>query len=163
MKKLRDYFVVCAVALFCIAGLNACNGDDDDEPVDSSSIIGTWQAVYDEIWEKENGKIVYQESESYDKDDVWIIDLKSNGRYATYDEPNTYPNDPDGEGNWKLDGKKLSLGDDEYDAVSGDPEWDQYTVESVDANSLVLSIYEKDTEDGITYEVYSKTTYKKIK
>ena len=121
MKKLRDYFVVCAVALFCIAGLNACNGDDDDEPVDSSSIIGTWQAVYDETWEKENGKIVDQESGSYDKDDVLIIDLKSNGRYAIYDEPNTYPNDPDGEGNWKLDGNKLSIRDDEYSAVSGDP------------------------------------------
>ena len=161
LKKLRNYFVICTMALFGVMTLTACGDDEDEKDLDdviesvvgNKSIEGKWMAVSAKGWEKYDGEI-----ETFDKtykpnEMVW--EFKSNGVVII---PFEEEEDEEIDAYWKV------LGDDRliitlYDRVEG------YECETMSCkfklsgNELTLIFQERDE----SYESYGETKFTRIK
>lgn len=138
MKTLR-YFSFFLFALVLGAGVASCS---DDESIDSSALVGRWEAIWIE------GHEYYFDNPEYNEE--WneacsgdIIELKSDGTGYSADNDVFH---------WKLEGNKLKV------SFGGEYYGDMATVLKVTSSELVLEYYEKDEE----YEYYEKMTCKKI-
>lgn len=153
MKKYFSVLFLSVVALMSVVAFNSCK--KDDEPIDSSSIVGVWQASYAEWWDMIDGKIVDKGAEPV-VDDI-VYEFRASGKVDIYDDLNDYNKGiKDQTADWKISGNKL--------IISGlDDEDEIYLIENIGKNTLVLSVTEKDEEGGITWESYYKTTYKRMK
>ena len=68
---MKKYFYLCAIMLLSATVFTSCSDDDENEVGFPNDLIGTWQLVSHEGWEKCNGEIKYQWSE--DADDLAYV------------------------------------------------------------------------------------------
>lgn len=157
MKKFLKFLFVSAFALLCVTGISSCSKDDDDQPVDPSSIVGTWLESYGEWWEKENGVITDKGAGS--SGEIIMYVFHSNGTVDIYDED--YDGEPDHTEMWKVNDSTLIMYYDEEELANGNVV--TYTIESVSQDTLVLSLYESWKDEDETWESYYKASFKRVK
>ena len=163
MKKFLKFLFVSAFALLCVTGISSCSKDDDDQPIDSANIIGAWLASYAEWWEKENGVITDKGTEP--EADPIVYDFHENGKVDVYDDEADFRNGIiDHTSIWKIKGDVLTIWDEE-DEEKDEEDRDEMIrkIESIGSETLVLSQYHKEKEDGVTFEEYYKTTFIRLK
>ena len=147
MKK--SYFLVMTLLLMVVAvGLVSC-GDDDEggAGVSPSALLGEWQSTYEYAYEVDEGETIPLEDGPY-TDDEWTF--YEDGTMYWYD--NYY-----GDGihcDWRVDGNKLYLTDYE----DGEPYTDEYVIESLSSDEMVVSITERDGD----YMLYDRITFRRI-
>lgn len=151
MKRIRDYFILVAIAVISVFTLTAC-GDDDDEPT-AGDLKGLWESVRSIGWEKINGVT----GESWDETDTSTrIEFKSDGSFSImFFEDGEWDN---GEfGTWSLKDNILIL-----TTPWGD--LSKSTVKYLDNKKMMIEAHytEIDEDDGLSYEYYEEMTYRKI-
>ncbi|MCM1519807.1 MAG: lipocalin family protein [Lachnoclostridium sp.] len=149
MKKLNLFIPMVLMAVMSAFTFVSCS--DDDDKIDNGKIVGTWESVLEEWWEKEDGKIV---DEGTDDDTDLRVEFKADGTVTQYEYYNSSWH-LDITGNYSISGNKLTIVYDE----DGDEYTSTQNIEMPDDNTLVVSGYWK--EDN--YEGYEKTTFRRIK
>ena len=151
MKKL-NYLWMLGLLMFAAVNFSACSSDDDDAPGSSSELVGLWESVSFEGWEKEDGEIVY---EWEDDDDEARVKLNSDGTFVTYEY---YSGEWDlcDTGTWEYKNGKIytTFDDEEYEEEATEVA----TVKELTSTRLVIEEYEKDG----SYEYWGKSVYRKI-
>ena len=143
--------------MFAAVNFSACSSDDDDASGSSSELVGLWESVSFEVWEKEDGEIVY-EYEWEDGDGGGDrVKLNSNGTFVTYEYYNY-----SGKwvlcdtGTWEYKNGKIYM---TFDYGEYEEEVTEVaTVKELTSTRLVIEAYEK---DGY-YEYWGKSVYRKI-
>ena len=115
-------------------------------------MVGLWESVSFEGWEKEDGEIVY---EWEDDDDEARVKLNSDGTFVTYEY---YSGEWDlcDTGTWEYKNGKIytTFDDEEYEEEATEVA----TVKELTSTRLVIEEYEKDG----SYEYWGKSVYRKI-
>ncbi len=153
MKKIFNYALFCILTLGFALSFNACSKDDDDNVVDNASIVGTWEIIASKGWEIDKGdKDEWDWKVSADSRGTERWSFKSDGDFVC-SEYDSYKGVwvTEDSGQWKMNGNKLTLRDEEEESV--------VTIVKLDADVLIMSNYEK--EPG--YEFSVQNTYKRIK
>lgn len=150
MKKFYNYFMICAIALVSAISFTSCK--DDDAEVKEGALIGTWESISYSIWEKEDGVLVYEDSDT--DADVRLVFKENNtvdqqelegSKWVTY---NTYE--------WRLSGNQISVRED------SDDEWETSTIEKLDSKNLIITSSYKEMDEGTLYEGFERTVYRKL-
>lgn len=152
MLKLKNLFIWGILSILTL-GLASCSDDDDKIP---NELIGTWQLVSASEWEKENGKIIYEDTYNHNNEKVTFYD---DGSYQSWDKNGYSDWELSTTGTWKYKKGKLYITDD-----SGD-EWDgtqTASVKNLSSSQLIMEFYEKYTESGTLYEYCETYEYQKI-
>lgn len=143
---MKKYFYLFAMVLLSATVFTSCS---DDEEGSTKDLIGKWQSVSEEGWEKENGKIYDEWSYDYDRcvyeftaDGDFLIYFYSGGRWVL---------DQEGEYKYK-NGKIIGYFDGETESAE---------VKTLTSNTLVLAKRETEKYEGDTYEYYDELTFKK--
>ena len=144
MKNVKFLFLF--VLMSCMALMfNACSADVGS----SSDLIGTWEAVSESGWEKQDGVIT---NEFYDDLSGSIrITFNKNGTYVL-----TYLGDgmdDSNEGEWSYSKGILIL---DYD------EDDPWPIKELTRSKLVVEGYTSSSSNGVLYESYHLIEYRKI-
>lgn len=152
---MKDYkiFYTLFMLLSMSLGFAACS-DDENEEVSSDSIIGTWEAIWEQGYEKYEGY----------EDDVWN-EPPSEPYRVTFKADGSYFSEYSYNGKWyeemtgtySVEGKKLYVIDDE------DGERYEITIVSLTSTQLILEEHEKYIDEGVVGEDYNKVTYKRVK
>lgn len=150
MLKICNRLYMVFLLSLTMVGLASCS--DDDEGGSTSDLVGTWQSVRWEEYEKVDGKIVYEDSRN---DDSSKMTFHADGTYDLYEYTGKQWESSES-GVWKYKGGKLYLSSDGYDYD------DDANVASLSSTQLVLDFLEIYTEDGEKHEWYYKEVYKKI-
>ncbi len=152
-KKVFNYFVIVAVALFTACAMTACSDDDDDDDKGGSgNIVGDWRPVHSKGWEKENGKIVDQWDDEIPAND-YLVSFKSDGSYTIFEGGSTYE-----VGTYVVKGDKITI------KYNEDGYTDQESAKfKIKGDKLTFYFSEKEGDDGVTYESYEENTYKRVK
>lgn len=151
MKSFSYFWKLCMVACLFAAGFASCS--DDDGPGSFEDLIGTWELVSSEGWEKEDGEIV---GEWNDNSADERIEFHEDGVFILYYKSGSWRKDY--EGTFQYKGGKLYMYDDEGDLVSDNP----IKVVTLTETTLVLEDSYKEREDGVLYEGYDKSTYRSL-
>jgi len=145
MRTLR-IIGMAVIAVIMSVNFTAC-GDDDDFNTDD--LVGLWEGESSYILEKEDGEVVYDDSEELSQ----RFKLNSDGTAISYYKSGSSWM-VEGEGTWSYKDGKL------YTQVDG--EEDYVTILELNPQKLVVEMYDSETEDGVKYEYYEKDTYKKV-
>lgn len=138
MKKLLLFVVALSTLL-----LVSCSKE--------SSLIGKWQAMYEDFEIYQNGELEESGREDYSGDNiVYEFETGGKGTMSSNEEKYTF--------SWTLSGKNLSLTIYE----GGESETETAIVESVSNQELVLTVTEDETYNGIVYRFDSRLVFKKI-
>lgn len=138
MKKLLLFVVALSTLL-----LVSCSKE--------SSLIGKWQAMYEDFEIYQNGELEESGREDYSGDNiVYEFETGGKGTMSSNEEKYTF--------SWTLSGKNLSLTIYE----GGESETETAIVESVSNKELVLTVTEDETYNGIVYRFDSRLVFKKI-
>ncbi len=157
--------LLCALSLVSMT-MTSCGDDEEDEPpleqpgnqpgdddglvptepeeIPSNALVGTWQSVYVDTWEKEGGVI--------NEDGVYKGPYTLGTLVFTAD--GTVKETSDGEsvtGKYKLIGDDLVIMSDGYESIS--------KVLQLTDEKLIIEYHEVEEE----YEYYMKTEYRKVK
>lgn len=150
MKTKFFYWLGC---LFLALAFVSCSSDDD-EVGSSDSLVGSWKPVDQQGWEKENGEIVDEWSGTDSVDENSIFTFYENGTGVlsiTYEDFDyTY----NVNFTWKKSSNKLTC------TVNG--ESTTSTIKTLNSTTLIIEVNDKYTEDGVTYEEYSISTYRRL-
>ena len=151
MRRIYLLWLLRIIMLMPIS-LTSCS---DDNIGSSNDLIGTWESVSLSGWYKENKEIVEQWED--EPDDDFKIVFNEDGTFESYER---YYGQWHGglEGTWTYKGGKIYMRDYEYD------EEEVVTVKKLTSSQLVTEYHHKhmDTEEGIVYEEYQSTVYRKI-
>ncbi len=142
MKNVKILFVLMSVMTLVFS---ACS----DGIGSSSDLIGTWEAVSETGWEKQDGVITNEYYE--DLSGSIRITFNKNGTYVL-----TYLGggiDESSEGEWSYNKGVLVL---DYD------EDDPWTIKELTRSKLVVEGYTSSSSDEIFYESYYLIEYRKI-
>ena len=152
--KMKDYkiFYTLFMLLSMSLGFTACS-DDDDDSISGDGLIGTWEAIWEQGYEKREGyeDDIWDEAPedpfrvTFNQDDTYQSEYYDNGKW--YNEQN---------GSYSVKGNKLYVIDDEGDRY-------EITIVSLTSTQLILEEYEKYTDEDGVGEDYRKVTYKRIK
>lgn len=153
MKTLR-YIGTALLAMVLCLNLTSCSDDDDDNGATEANLVGTWQYMAGEDWDKENGNII--DYDSFEDQDLRF----------TFNEDHTYTNDEKyssdglwhqaGSGTWKLVGNKIYL------QGNGDEDSEYITIKKITSTDMVWEDHITYNEDGNTYEEYYHIELKKV-
>lgn len=144
MKK--SYVIMMALLLVSAVGFTGCS-DDDEGGVSSSALLGRWQSTYEYAYEVEGGETTPLEDGPYMDEEMTFYD---DGTMYWYDQ-----NETDGVYcDWRVSGNKLYLTDYE----DGEAYTDEYVIESLSSDELVVSYTERDGD----YMLYDRTTYRRV-
>lgn len=141
MKKL---FYLFGVMLLTATVFTSCS---DDEVGNAKDLIGKWQSVSGEGWEKVNGKIVDESSGSYDD---MLYMFTEDGEISMYEYYS---------GRWNLEERgeyvfkngKIIINNGEGGA----------DVKKLTSNTLILAVHLEEVYEGDRYESYSEMTFRK--
>ena len=141
MKKL---FYLFGVMLLTATVFTSCS---EDEVGSAKDLIGQWQSVSGESWEKVNGKIVEESSGSYD-DMLYVF--TEDGEISMYEYYS---------GRWNLEDRgeyvykngKIIINNGEGGA----------DVKKLTSNTLILAVHLEEEYEGDRYEGYSEMTFRK--
>lgn len=149
MKKIRNYFVLCAVAILCAVSFASCGDDDDDVNVSKSALIGTWESVWETGYDK-YGSDIDRWDEAYTDERVKFEEDGTMTVYEYHGSGWNYEFSAD----WTLSGNKIIL--------KAGNETESATIEKLTDTELIVSTLEKGVDDGEAYEYYSRVTYKRV-
>lgn len=133
--RTQKIWILLSMILFI--GFTACSDDDDK----GSALIGTWRLTHTEGYEKENGQIADEWDEDVNSSEDWVVSSKTITFWMDGDQY---------EANYTYKDDKLYLGDDD-DIV--------FNVLKLTDGELILELKMKEGN----YELYDKSTFKKIK
>ncbi len=142
MKKL---FYLFGVMLLSATVFTSCS--DDDEGGSSKDLVGIWQSVHVEGWEKINGEIDDEWSESYD-DGIYVF--TEDGEIYLYEYYSGRWNLED-HGEYRYKNGKIIIN-------GGEGGCD---VKKLTSTTLILSVYFKEKYDGDVYEDYEEITFRR--
>ena len=152
MKKI-NFLWLMGILMVLPVSFVSCS-DDDDEVGSSADLVGVWEEVYYEWWEKENGKITYDgvdeggEVRVEFKADGTLRDARMrNGKWDWYDE-----------GTWTYKNGVLTTSVTE----DGETYSESVDVKELTATKLVIEWYYKETDDGVVYEEWERTECRKV-
>jgi hypothetical protein len=151
MKKLFFISIVSALVL----GFVSCDNSEDSE-VTPGNLVGMWQGIHAYELIKEDGEIVDEYDEDVDLEEYdyrYVFEEDGSGFDGFFEDGERTRESDDF--TWELSGNTLTL---DYDGFE-----DKYTVEQLTSTRLVLSATYRETEDGVTYEEFSRATFAKIK
>jgi len=124
----------------CMIGFTSCSDDDEED----GEIIGTWQSVSVDMWEKINGEI--SEDGKYEGPYTGAtIVLTADGRILITDEGETES------ATYKFTGSKL--------IIKSDGETSEVKVSQLTESKLVLEYLESDED----YQYYMKAAFTRVK
>lgn len=151
MKKL-NYLWMLSLLMFVSINFSACSDGNDDVLDSSTELVGLWESVSYEGWEKEDGEIIDEWDE---KDDESRIHFKVDGTWVTYEYWQGDWNLCD-IGTWEYKDNKVytTYDDEEYE----DEATDVATVKELSSTHLVVEVYEK----AGSYEYWEKSIYRKV-
>ena len=148
MKKL-NYLWMLGLLMFAAINFVSCS-DDDDAPGASSDLVGLWERVSYEGWEKYKGEL-YDEWDEMNND--LRVKFNADGTYVSY-EYHDEEWDTCEIGEWQYkDGKIYVTYEDEYEEGA-----DVAVVKELTSSRLVYEF--RETEDE--WEYYELVTMKKI-
>lgn len=153
MEK-NKFLWLTAILMLLSVSFVACSDDEEESVGSVSELVGTWESVSYTYWWKENGNIVEEGTER-----------ESNIRVAFYEDGTCnsaeYYNGRwnwDEAGTWSYKNGKITIkrtfGGESYSETS--------TVKELTSSKLVIEYIDKYTEDGISYEDYELSEYRKI-
>lgn len=163
-KKVRNYFVLCTVAILSAFALTACGDDDDDnEPGGGSSstgkngIVGEWNMTSSKGWAKVNGQIVEEWDDDLEDEEYTIWEFKNDGKlyiweYGELEERMSY----------KYTGSKLTITYYDWDDDDEPIEVSETADCKINGNKMVLNVTEVDSEDGVVYTIYNEITFTRV-
>lgn len=146
MKTFNFKWMAGMLLVMLCMGLSSCSDDDDD--VDPSSLIGTWQLNHSKGYQIYDG-------ERYDWDknnDSIFFRFETDGTYTVWEKG--YEQDKE-HGNYQIKGDKLII-------IDSDGERNEATIKKLTTNRLELETKESGTEDGEDYEHYDYSVFIKI-
>ncbi|WP_298073529.1 lipocalin family protein [uncultured Bacteroides sp.] len=155
MKKFKLLFLLGLLSVMALS-ISACS--DDDEGVGSASdLVGVWELVSYEYWEKEDGEITYERVENdrderieFKADGTWREAWMYNGKWDWFDEE---------EGDtWNYKNGTIIRSFIEDGRICSD----EFHVKELTATNLVVEWYEKETYDGVVYEEWERYEYRKV-
>lgn len=137
-------FLCCAAAL----SWSGCSKDDDDNSVDLSQLVGTWELTKDYDGEYNKWDEEWGEEFGY----IWTIEFRADGTAKTHSEVPDYSSDR--EYTYTVASKMLTMTD------LKDPDYPEIIrIDKLTASELVLA-YDYEGEDGKTYT--DKEYYKRV-
>lgn len=144
-KEMWKLMMGLAVVLLSISfGLTSC-GDDDDEVGSEKELIGTWNIVHLDGYDKENGEVTKTYDENYEEGKETIVFNENHTVAGTWFDSGFQ---------WAYKGNKLTL---RWSDVDGD-ETEEMTVLEMSSTRMVAEVLEKVKESGVNYETYMKIT-----
>ncbi|MBO5298299.1 MAG: hypothetical protein J6B03_12015 [Candidatus Homeothermus sp.] len=146
MKKFKNYFLLGILTICMGFAFTAC-GDDDDDEVNTSDIIGTWTLTDYEGWEKVNGELDWSGSSTSDSD-IEEFEFKSNGQVIVRVHGYSFTTP------YVVRGNKLIVyepNEDDYYAEA--------TILTLTSTTLILEAHEFDSDEDGNYEDYEKMTF----
>jgi hypothetical protein len=148
MKTKIFYWLGC---LLLTLMFTSCS--DDDGVGSGENLVGTWEIIHDEGWERVDG-VTNSEWDDYDnylrllfeEDKTFVMQEYYGNRW----HKELY-------GTWSLKSGKLKL----YSEDSED-EPEVYTVKTLNATTLIIEMSDKYKEDGETWEEFNRLTFTRI-
>ena len=140
---MKNYVFMMAMMLFAVIAFTGCSDDENGLSGNAGLLIGTWQSQYYEWYRNWNGSINRNEGDS--TNDLYTFrengtGLKEDLEYPEYGYAFT----------WEIESNVLSIID--------DGEAENYTIERLDADTLILVFSERDGN----YEEYTRSTYVRV-
>ena len=138
------------IAIVMSVNFAACGDDDDD--FNSADLVGLWEGVTSEYYEKVNGEIIDEETENLDDT---RMKFNSDGTITAYSKNNGTWVVEEVTPTWQIkDGKLYTQSEDGEPLIA--------TILELNSERLVLELIESGTEDGQKWECYDKSTYRKV-
>lgn len=153
MKTIKNYFLLGLLTICMGLSFTACGDDDDDANFETSDLVGVWDLVAYQGWEKENGVIEDQWNDT-ELSEESRLEFQSDGTFIEYEYYGTWTEV--NRGKWSLSGNKIVVKF-AYDEIG------YSVIKSLTANTLVTEYYDVDREDGDTYEEYELCTYNRVR
>ena len=148
MKKL---FYLFGVMLLTATVFTSCS--EEDEGGNAKNLIGKWQSVYNEGWEKINGEIDYEWSENYDG---LLYVFTEDGEISSYEYYS---------GKWNLEEQGEYIYKNGKIIIKGYEDGEYFEnvcdVIKLESSTLIISVYENETYDGDVYEDYDVLTMRR--
>lgn len=136
------------LVIACCAGFTSC-GDDDDDEVNASEIVGKWNIVGYEAWEEEDGD--RWQTNSVNDAEITSLQLNENGTCKVYFDYYAET------GKYVVRGNQLVMElDDEAESAS-------ITITQLTSTTLVLENSYDEYEEGTRYVGYEKYTFSRTK
>lgn len=149
---MKKYFYLFAMMLLTATAFTSCSDDDENE-INSDDLIGIWQGVTSDGWNKKDGKI-YDEWENEPIEDDLIV-VTPNDEFMQYEYNQRYKYwECIGSGEYTLKNKKIYVEVDGESVHLG-------TVKKLTSNTLVLEVGEKYKDNGVTYEYKEIATFRR--
>lgn len=129
----------------------ACS--DDDKKIDNADdLIGTWMAVHNKGWYKDD-----YEKEEWDEpaQDEVILKLSSNGKFEHKTNGHV-----DASGTWSLRGNTIVFKG--YDDEDEEYKTEEYKIKSLYADELILERHHSEKDEDGFFEYYEVTTFEKL-
>lgn len=133
-------------------GFSACSDDDEKAPESSSALIGTWERISCTYQYKENGEIVDEGKDEGNDLVGFKLVFKEDGTCKSA-EYHTDKWDWFDEGKWSYSNGIITITDNN--------ESELIKVKTLTDSQLIIETTDKYTEDGIFYEDYELTEYRK--
>ncbi len=150
MRKINFLWLIGLLLLMPL-GFTSCS-NDDDEVGSASLLVGTWEIVSRTYQWKEDGKVVEEGSEH---DNNSRITINEDGTYKVAEYYNGRWN-WDEAGTWSYKNGKIMIRS-TYEGFSR-----TVTVKELTSSQSLLEYIDKYIEDGISYEYYELSEYRKI-
>lgn len=148
MKKL-NYLWMLGMLMFALVNFSSCS--DDDNEGSTSGLVGIWDAVSNEGWEKYKGEI---EDEWTDYDKI-RVKFESDGTYTSYAFYNNNWN-VEVSGKWQYKDGKIYT--EYYDDEEDEYEASFATVKEFTDSRLVIEVYEKDGD----WEYWERDVFRRV-
>ena len=140
MKTFNFKWMAGMLLVMICMGLSSCSDDDDD--VDPSSLIGTWQLNHSKGYEIYDG-----EREDWDEnDDSMFFRFETDGTCSEWEKG--YEQDKE-YGKYQIKGDKLIV-------IDSDSERSEATIKKLTSNRLELETKESGTDEYYDYSVFIK-------
>lgn len=151
MTKMK-FYANCLLAIMVLS-FSACSNDEEENVGSTSDLIGTWEIVsYTYQW-KEDGKVV---EEGIDNENDERITFYEDGTFEGAEYYDGKWNRSE-QGTWSYKNGRITVWG-TYEGGSSE----SVTVKELTSSKLVVEYIDKYTEDGISYEDYGLTEYRKI-
>lgn len=132
---------------------SACSDDDEKVPESTSTLIGTWERISCTYQYKENGEIVGEGKDEGDDLVGFKLVFNEDGTCKSA-EYHTDKWDWFDEGKWSYSNGIITITDNN--------ESESIKVKILTDSQLVIEVMDKYTENGISYEDYELTEFRKI-
>jgi hypothetical protein len=151
MIRTKEWSLIAIISAM-LMGLPACS--DDNEVSSKADLIGIWQEYYESYWEKENGEKINEYECTYDDDSfAWRFTFYEDGKYKNQEY--SYGSWDDYWGKWTMESNTIYFDEGTEDEAT-------VTIKTLNKNTLIIELYEKEVYSGTTYEWYSLQKYHRV-